>query len=195
MRTVALMGAHRTGKTTLAKAYADSKGCDFVSCSVSPAYVQLNIPMGTQVNFLTRMAIQDTALNLYQNSLNTQLTTGREFISDRCFLDLVAYTLADYPNTATPDEATWLADYTEKCLRLNEEYFHSVALIRPGIPLSEDVTSWSGDKGVIDKVDACMLWVAELAGDSVFSIPKEALDLTKRLKILEVINNESWVQI
>lgn len=193
MKAVALMGAHRTGKTTLAKAFAEKKGWDFVSCSVSPAYKAVGIPMGEETNFSERILIQDTALKLYTQSLNKQLTTGKDFISDRCFLDLIAYTLADFPNTASTGESVWISDYINKCLLLNQQYFHSVALLRPGIPLKEDMTSWGSSSGIVDKVDACMLWSAEQAKDIVFPIPKETLDLNERLTLLEVIASESWI--
>ncbi len=193
MKTVALMGAHRTGKTTLAKAYADKHGWDFVSCSFSPAYKAVGIPMGKETNFIERMLLQDTALKLYEDLLNTQITTDKDFISDRCFLDLIGYALADFPNNANEDNSMWLREYIDNCLSLNQQYFHSVAFIRPGIPLTEDITSWGGSSGVVNKVDACMLWVAEQAGDSIYPIPKTTIDLNERLDVLEVIANESWI--
>lgn len=192
MQTMALMGSHRVGKTTLAKAYAEKHDLDFVSCSVSPAYKALGIPMGTPTEFSVRMTIQDTALTMYTKALNEQVATGRNFIADRCFLDLVGYTLADFPNNASAEESVWLSEYVDKCVTLNQQYYHSVVLIRPGIPIKEDMTSWSAESGVIDKVDACMLWAADLTEDAVFKIPKMVIDLDQRIDILEVIS-ESWI--
>ena len=184
MKATALMGAHRTGKTTLAKAYADQYAMDFIPMSVSPAYVACGVPMGP-VNYATRMDIQDTVIQMYESDIRLALSKNKPIITDRCFLDLLAYALADYPQTPSEKEALWFMNYTYKCLALNAQYFNKVMLIRPGIPLEVCETSWAADMGVVAQVDASMLWAADHAG-TVYTLGKECLTLDNRLRMLKV---------
>lgn len=183
---LSLMGSHRTGKTTLAKAYADKHDIDFIPMSVSPAYQVNGIPMGQVDDFVDRMLIQDTALNQYEFMLKNQ---NKPFITDRCFLDLIAYTLADYPESPTEHEATWFLSYAYKCNALNAQYFNKIMLVRPGIPLETCETSWAADFGIVAKVDACMLWAADQSSNDIYALPRETLLHDSRLKTLEVYAN------
>ncbi len=185
MKGNSLMGSHRTGKTTLAKAYAEKHGIDFIPMSVAPAYKACGIPMGPVTDFIDRMAIQDAALEIYEASLPVE----GNFITDRCYLDLLAYTLVDYPQNPTEHEATWFLSYTYKCIALNTQYFDKVMLLRPGIPLEECSTSWAADFGVVAKVDAAMLWAADQAPAAVYNLPREILVHERRLTALEVYLN------
>lgn len=186
MKGISLMGSHRTGKTTLAMAHAERQEIDFIPMSVSPAYKACGIPMGPVDDFADRMAIQEEAMKQYEAKLVNQ---EGKFITDRCFLDLLAYTLADYPQNPTEYEATWFLSYAYKCNALNAQFFNKVMLLRPGIPLQKCETSWAADFGLVAKVDACMLWAADQSANNIFHLPKEILNHDRRLHSLEVFLN------
>jgi hypothetical protein len=187
IKGVSLMGAHRTGKTTLAKTYAGNREIKFIDMSVAPAYIECGIPMGPVTDFADRMVIQDAACKIYKNLLE-DLTC--EFITDRCFLDLVAYALIDFPQNPTKFESAWLINYIDKCRKLNQQYFSTVVLLRPAIELVPEGTSWSSSLGVVSQIDAGMLWAADMAG-KVRKMPKYITKLDSRVSHLEVIVNES----
>jgi hypothetical protein len=186
MRGTSFMGSHRTGKTTLAKAYAEKHGIKFIPMSVAPAYEACGIPMGP-VSFKDRMKIQDEAMMQYIENLEF---ANAPFITDRCFLDLLAYTLADYPQAPTEEESAWFREYCKKCRELTYYHFNTVVLIRPGIPIEKCGTSWAADGGVIAQVDACMLWAAEQT-KGIRQMPKYISQHEMRLAHLEVLINES----
>jgi hypothetical protein len=184
MKGSSLMGSHRTGKTTLAKDYADNHGLEFIPMSVSPAYQVCGISMG-HVDFTDRMLIQDTALDMYVAKLEAN---DKPFITDRCFLDLLAYTIIDYPQNPSEPEAAWFLSYSYKCTALTAMYFDRVILMRPGIPLEACTTSWAADSGVVSQVDAGMLWAADQL-DMVQYMPKTCIDHKDRMRHLEVFIN------
>lgn len=180
------MGAHRTGKTTLAKAFADIREIEFIPMSVSPAYEACGIPMGPVTDFADRMAIQDASIKIYNNKL---LAAKGTYITDRCFLDLVAYALIDFPQNPTEFESGWLQGYISKCRQLNHTHFNTVVLLRPALELVPDGTSWLADLGVVSQVDAGMLWAADMAGN-VRKMPKYITNLDMRVSHLEALINE-----
>jgi hypothetical protein len=186
MKGISLMGSHRTGKTTLATEYATKHGITFIPMSVSTAYYANGIPMGKVDDFVDRMLIQETALKQYESRLKDQT---EPFITDRCFLDLIAYSLADYPENPTEHEATWFLSYAYQCNALNAMYYDKIMLIRPGIPLESCETSWAADFGIVAKVDACMLWAGDQASNDIYILPREVLSPVSRLKSLEVYAN------
>jgi len=186
MKGVSLMGSHRTGKTTLAFEYALKHEITFIPMSVSTAYKVNGIPMGTVDDFADRMLIQETALKQYEGRVQNQ---DAPFITDRCFLDLIAYTLADYPDDPTDYEATWFLSYAYQCNALAAKYFDKIMMLRPGIPLETCETSWAADFGIVAKVDACMLWAADQSSNDIYTLPREILLPEKRLHTLEVYAN------
>lgn len=181
IRSIALMGSHRTGKTRLAENLAEKLDYEFVSFSFNPAYKALGIKMGVEVDFDTRIKLQEHAISMYQEALDAVLREGKPFISDRCFLDLIGYTLSELPSDPKPEHSEWLDQYIERCIQLTKMYYGAVFLLRPGIDAVADETSWSADPVVINKVDACMLWAAVESG-TVTILPAGLTDLNDRVE-------------
>lgn len=182
MKGIALMGTHRVGKTTLAKTYADKYHMDLIHCSVSPAYIKCGYLMGSQLSMTHRINVQETALKMYQDTFDNQLLKGVPYITDRCFLDLIGYTLADYREEYQTE--SWFMNYVQRCIDLTELYFSKVILIRPGVKINNCETSWSGEYGIVSKVDACMLWAAEKS-EIVTQLKPSILTLDKRIEFIE----------
>jgi hypothetical protein len=166
--------------------YADKHNLEFIPMSVSPAYKACGVPMGPVSDYVDRMLLQDTALDQYVTRLEAAKSP---FITDRCFLDLLAYALADYPQNPTDHEATWFLSYSYKCVALTAQYFDKVMLIRPGIPLEKCETSWAADMGVVAQVDACMLWAADQLESLVFQLPVHTTLHSARMAALEIYHN------
>ena len=186
MKAVSLMGSQRVGKTFTAKAFAKKHDIEFVSASVSPAYQGLGIPMGAKLEYNTRIELQEYALSMYQSNISGLHDENKSFITDRCFLDLIGYSLVEFPTDASEADAEWLTSYTHRCIQLTNKYYDNVVMFRPGIPLTEDATSWSGNLGVVNKVDACMLWSADQYGKATI-LDKSIISLIDRISALDNI--------
>lgn len=180
---IALMGAHRVGKSTLAKAVAEKHGIDYAPCSLSEVYRDLGVDVGEPVDWETRKELQLRMLS--RITVDVESRKGRSFASDRCPLDLVAYTLAELPQDITKSDDRWFSDYFELCIETTKRLYDGVMYIRPGIELVRDETSWSHANGVVDKIDACMLFTAERANKKyrslVLQLNSGVLDLNERI--------------
>src|SRR3569832_345872 len=62
MSLIGLCGAHRTGKTSLAKAYAKKHGIAFMETSVSAIFKELGLDPAASFDFKTRLDIQEVIL-------------------------------------------------------------------------------------------------------------------------------------
>lgn len=132
-----LLGAHRVGKTTLARHYAEKTGVLFIETSVSSVFREFGVEASTPMDFTTRLNIQERILErLEEQYRSASLKHGA--ITDRTPLDMMAYTLANAANDEVPaDQQERLAKYVDKCFEVTNKYFGVLVLVQPGIPVVE----------------------------------------------------------
>lgn len=131
---IGLTGAHRTGKTTLAKAYAEAHGLSFMETPVSAIFAELGFHPGVPMTFKERMDVQEVVLERLEAIYKTATVTGA--ITDRTPLDMIAYTMADAIGDTVPeDQQQRFANYVQKCLDVTNKYFSTLVLIQPGVGL------------------------------------------------------------
>ena len=182
--SLGLCGAHRTGKTTLAKEIASELNISFVQTTTSQVFANLGLDPAATMDFATRLFVQnhvlDTAEKVWQNAVIP-------FVSDRTPLDMIAYTLGDiHGKTEVNFDA--LHQYIDRCLAITNQYFQNLAIIQPGIPLIYEEGKAALNDAYIEHIN---ILVIGLCADSrlhakVFCNPREAIALDVRInKILK----------
>lgn len=132
---IGLTGAHRTGKSTLAKLYSEKYEIPFICTQVSKIIKDLGYSANIQYDVNTRIKIQGVVLEETAKLWESQTTP---FITDRTPIDMIGYMVAN----ATQEELTKEFDpifqeYIEKCLYFTNKYFNKIVIVPPAIPVVE----------------------------------------------------------
>ena len=91
-QNIAFIGAHRTGKTTLAKAVCEATGVPYVPISTSQVFKDNGLDPSDKLDIWTRFDIQKKIL---LHAYDIWFDMDQQFICDRTPLDMLAYMLAD----------------------------------------------------------------------------------------------------
>jgi hypothetical protein len=143
---IGLCGAHRVGKTTLAQAMSQATNIPFLQTHTSQVFANHGLDPGKPMPFTTRLSIQEEILSAAV-ALWTQ--TDSRFISDRTPLDMAAYTLADIQGTTTAPEDQ-LTMYLDECIKNTNQFFSTLIIIPPGIPLVDEPGKAALHQGYIE---------------------------------------------
>jgi predicted ATPase len=128
--SVALAGAHRVGKSTLAQAFAEKSGYVFLPSRAGQAHEELGLTVGLGLTAEQRMTVQERILDYHVQDIRAHV--GQRWISDRSTLDFAAYTLLDAAHSAEYDHDR-VAAYVDRCLKVGSSYYSTLVLIQPGI--------------------------------------------------------------
>ena len=130
-----LVGAHRSGKTTLAKAVAEGMNIPFVESSVSARLRAEGMDPVAPMTPLERIVLQERLLDLY---LETIVAAPRPAITDRTPLDMAAYTLAEFGMHTggllggnAQEIGHRVTTYVSRCLSETHKHFGMVFLVPP----------------------------------------------------------------
>lgn len=137
---IALTGGHRTGKTTLARAFAEAEGLTFVQTGTTQVFELLGKDPKADYPVGERLAIQEAILFALEKQYAAAATLGPVFIADRCPVDLAGYMLADVQRSTLAGEpaiADMVNDYVRRCIESTNRWFATVVLVQPGIALVE----------------------------------------------------------
>ncbi|MFW6855292.1 AAA family ATPase [Burkholderia gladioli] len=133
---IGITGAHRTGKTTLAKAYADAAGIPYVDASVSTICKEIGFNPMQRNPFAVRLRAQLTILERVDAIYAAH--AGEQAITDRTPLDFIAYTMADVAGQSVPDGLQRdFAVYVQRCIDVTNRRFSAICLVQPGIDVVE----------------------------------------------------------
>lgn len=136
---IGLCGAHGTGKTTLAKAYADQIGVPFVEGRVSAVFKAMGLDSGDawgKLSMTQRLDVQERVLAEHVSLYREYGESA--FITDRTPIDFLAYTLANLrQDELTPELEARIERYTERCLDEVNANFTLLVALQPcaAIPL------------------------------------------------------------
>lgn len=129
---IGLAGAHRTGKTTLAKIIAEELEIDFVSSSFGEAAKRHGYDAVADMTLTERIGMQIKVLHEHQNFL---MANRKVVITDRTPIDMLAYTLAEVGmQSHTQVEASVLQAveaYKQLCLALTSKFYKTVFVLGP----------------------------------------------------------------
>ena len=136
-----LTGAHRTGKTTLAKAYAEKYGIEFVPSSASNLFAKLGLEPSDKLSIADRMMVQEAILDDMETKLKSIRKREVGAIFDRTPFDLIAYTLCDVSNGSIESEEMeeCVLKYIQRCYDVANKYFNVGVLVQPGREDAADV--------------------------------------------------------
>lgn len=187
MSLIGLTGSHRTGKTTLAREYAEKAGAAFLETSTSKIFQELHISPADTFSFEARLDIQELILArtdaLYE-SVDPLVIT----VTDRTPLCMAAYTLAEAVGGAVPDHCQLrLIQYVNRCFDVINKRFSTVLLVQPGIALTQAEGKAALNQGYIDHMNALAMGLLHDERLKVphFYMPKLITDLKDRVSAME----------
>lgn len=127
---LALTGAHRSGKTTLAKSVAEKLGVEYLDMQVTSVFDELGISPKDDMDFATRLKVQERILDHMQAKYLVRL--GRPFIADRSPYDVIMYTMADVRRDSIPVALRdAVASHIGRAYRITDECLKGVLKINP----------------------------------------------------------------
>lgn len=182
-----LLGSHRVGKSTLAKAFSESSGALNVKMDVGALQRELGYDSSNQsYDFDTRMKIQEHLLKRF-GEIYTSFK-GMSAVCDRTPLDLIGYTMLAVNDTLTDAQSERLMRYVDDCINMTNEHFTALVLLQPGIPLSTAETSAKSCPALMEKLNMIYLGVITDERTVVphFYIPRSMVSLNHRLRACEI---------
>jgi nicotinamide riboside kinase len=132
---IALCGAHRTGKSTIAQSLQRRLGLPYIASSVSSVAKDMGVNLKSSLDMTQRIAFQQRVLE----KMDSAYGSTNSFVTDRSPLDAAAYLLADATSVAgSHAERAMIARYVENALRMTERLFDVLILVQPGIPYIDE---------------------------------------------------------
>jgi len=153
--TCGLSGAHRTGKTTLAKAVAGKMGLTFIETSTSAIFKELGLDPAATFDFAERLRIQDIILDRTVKQYAAH--AGTASITDRTPLDMLAYTMSEALGTMRPEDEEAFDSYTTRCFEATNNWFSTICVIQPGIPLVAAPGKAAMSRGYMEHLNSLIL--------------------------------------
>lgn len=192
---IGLLGAHRTGKSTLMNAFVKKyPAVKATSFNISGWQKSLGFASSIQnQSFDIRMQIQEhlyIAFDKHLESLRTQDSVLRQeslYISDRTPLDLIGYTMIHANGNISKEQSDWLLDYVDKCIKLTNKYYDKLILIQPGItPVKDTDTSAEPILGFMEHLNAIYLsyMIDNRVTPQKLIMPRDLLDLQQRVEFI-----------
>ena len=183
---IGLCGAHRTGKTSLARAFAEKHGLEFVQTSASQVFKDLGFDAATHYDFATRLTIQEEILKRFDQQYAA--VGAKPAISDRTPLDMLAYTMAEAVQYAVPAELQdRFKKYVQSCIDVTNRRFGVLLVVQPGIKIVEEEGKAALNDAYIEHLNSIVLGLSvdERIKSAHFYIPRHMTDMEDRLAALD----------
>ena len=192
---IGLSGAHRTGKTTLAKELAKKMGMNFSPSFVSKIFEKRGFDPRSTLPIMDRLTIQQEILDAH---VDTWLSASGGFVTDRTYLDFIAYTLCNVRQEDLNDPVVnrmlnkFIDDVEEATM-----CFEHIFVLRPGIGVMEEPGKASTNWFHIKQLDTAICGTAldmmsrfDVEDNAILIMPDEALELNHRVELIKgVIEN------
>lgn len=186
---IGLVGAQRTGKTTLARAFAQAQGIPFVATSASEVMRRLDLDPKVDYPLEVRLVAQETILAAFKIQYQQARATSSLFIADRTPIDLAAYMLADVQRStlaSQPQLVERVGKYLESCMLACSEFFSVIVLVQPGIKTAEEEGKAPACPIHMEHINSLAMGL--LFDDRMLSqrymVPRAITDLEQRVKAL-----------
>ena len=177
---IGLTGAHRTGKSTLALAFAGMSGVPYLKTTASATFQRLNRDPQKDYPFEEHLFIQNIILD---DLCDQWASGGGYFITDRTPICCWAYTIARVQReTMTPEMDKLLHVFRRKCQEALSAYFRMLFVVQPGIPLVHDDTKAQATFGFTEHISDIILGsVVSFECDLMHIVPKNMTNLNDRV--------------
>ena len=183
---IGLAGAHRCGKTTLAKAYADKFGIEFMKTDSAGVFERFGLDPQSDYSFSDRLFLQNEILNeaikVYKQA------DFKQAITDRTPIDMLAYMMADIKReTLTENDDLQFMEYFGRCMETANRYMSVVVIVQPGIPVKDDPTKATATFGYIQHISDLIKGVSlsEMLTVPKYYIGSKVLELSSRMVAIE----------
>lgn len=189
---IGLCGTHRTGKTALAKAFAEKEGIPFLQTSVSQVFKDMGLDPAVEYPFDVRMDVQERILAVMAAQYRS--ASGEKFITDRTPIDFVAYTIADvHQHNLTPELNARLERYVEDCIKVTNEAFAVLIIVQPGIEIVSVEGKASLTPMYMEHIAHLVMGItaSEAIHASHFYVPRSMTAIDKRVKCVEAAVNRT----
>lgn len=184
--SIALVGSHRTGKSTLAADYSAAVGVPFVRTSAAGTFERLGLDPKAEYPLAARVKIQNAILDDAQAIYAQHRGV---YVTDRSPLDMAAYMLADVQRTSLvgkPDLAHAVQEFVNRCYDVTNRHFTLLFVVQPGIPVVEEEGKAPGEAAFMEHMNALMLGLAssELYQGVHYYLPRKIIDREQRVTAL-----------
>lgn len=184
---IGLAGAHRVGKTSLARAFAEKHGLEFVETSASAIFSEMRLDPAATYDFSTRLTVQEEILKrfdaLYASHIGTDLA-----ITDRTPLDMLAYTMAEaIGDTVMAEDQKRFKRYAQACFDVTNKRFGVLLVVQPGIEIVPAKGKAAANAAYIEHLSSLILGLSvdERVKAAHFYIPRYMVDMDERIGALE----------
>lgn len=187
MSILGLAGAHRTGKTSLARAFAEKHNFNLIETSASQVFKDMGYSPSGKYDFATRLVIQEEILKRFDLSY-AGYCGDRMSISDRTPLDMLAYTMSEAIGESVSDENQILFKrYAKRCLDITNKRFSILVVVQPGIPIVMAEGKAALNEAYIEHLNSIILGLSvdERVKSSHFYLPRYMVDMDERVAALK----------
>jgi hypothetical protein len=135
---IGFTGAHRTGKTTLAKDIADSLKIKFYPTKVSeaPIWKAIRSSPSDSFTFAERLEIQSHLAHYLDGQYGN--IKEKAYVVDRTPLDILGYLFANLDSTCSDLWTAKTRSLIEQVIESCEKNFSKIFLVQPGIHVRDD---------------------------------------------------------
>jgi hypothetical protein len=162
-----IAGAHRSGKTTLARAVALTRGIEYLDANVSKVITDLGYTPKQELPFEERLKVQNAILESLR--FKYAMMGDKPFITDRTPFDVLGYTFSEVSRTTlTPELTKAFAEHVALAVRICLEHLAGVMLIRPILNAPEAETSAQACPIYMQHVYVCIREMCETLGQEMF---------------------------
>lgn len=179
---IGFSGAHRTGKTTLAKEVAEHFDVPFAGSPASNVFAEMGLCPKADYPIEKRLEIQRRLLD---ECHKTWVGAGHVFVSDRTPLDLMAYTMSAVTREVVDEKANReLERYISDCFDVANQCFHTILVVQPGITPVEAQGKGPTAYGYTEHVAALTIGYlySERLQANRFWLPKDVTNLKTRIE-------------
>lgn len=183
---IGFAGAHRTGKTTLAREFAARSGIPYIETRASGTFARLGLnpkaDYSLRERIIVQMAILDDMSEIWSHA-------PKMFISDRTPVDMMAYMLADVRRENVDSETDGrISEYCDLCLKVTERYFRMLYVLQPGIPIVDEEGKAPAIASYIEHINAIIVGTAMtrfINSDMslIYVAPRNVTDLEARIAV------------
>lgn len=178
---IGLAGAHRTGKSTLAREFSQRSRVPLVLTTASATFKRLGADPSLDYVFDDTLTIHEEILS----DLTEQWQNGGNFfVTDRTPIDVYAYlTCSIQRQTLTADMERSLSRFKSRCLSVSEAFFKLYYVLQPGIKLVYEEGKAPLSVGYIDHLSDVIVGAAitTFSADVVDICPRYKVELYDRL--------------
>lgn len=181
-----LTGAHRTGKTTLAKAFSEHSGIPFAQTTASAVFAEMGLDAKVDYPMSIRLEIQKRILDAFEKQCRPH--SRSPFITDRTPIDFVAYTLADIQRGNISSSLNGdIERYVDDCISVSNSIFPILMVVQPGIPLVEAEGKAPASMPYIEHLNYLIMGIvnSEAVESANFYIPRNAISIEERIACIE----------